>query len=150
MEGKVPTLSTLHSWSGASQNAAVVGPAIESCGITERFEFANGRSAIRQAVAVNTDLELAFQLANIADATTLRWWSPDGVASTAKGDGSPVSKADVAAERRCSMPSENHAPVTAFLMKRLVRTRARRGADGSSMGLTGRDPLLLADPNGAR
>jgi len=48
---------------------------------------------------VESDLELAFRLADLADAQTLTWWSPAGVASTSKADGTPVTKADVAAER---------------------------------------------------
>ncbi|CAB4573820.1 MAG: histidinol-phosphatase [Actinobacteria bacterium] len=44
------------------------------------------------------DLDLAFALADLADRETLRWWSPRGVAATAKADGSPVTAADVAAE----------------------------------------------------
>lgn len=44
------------------------------------------------------DLDLAFALADLADSETLRWWSPRGVAATAKADGSPVTAADVAAE----------------------------------------------------
>jgi histidinol-phosphatase len=47
---------------------------------------------------VDPDLALAFHFADLADAITLRWWSRDGVAATAKTDGSPVTEADVAAE----------------------------------------------------
>lgn len=42
---------------------------------------------------------MAFRLADIADGVTLRWWSPNGVASKAKVDGSPVTEADIAAEK---------------------------------------------------
>lgn len=38
-------------------------------------------------------------MADAADLATLEWWSPDGVVSTTKADGSPVTEADVAAER---------------------------------------------------
>jgi fructose-1,6-bisphosphatase/inositol monophosphatase family enzyme len=44
------------------------------------------------------DLDLAFRLADLADEVTLRWWSPEGVRSATKSDGSPVTPADVAAE----------------------------------------------------
>ena len=47
---------------------------------------------------VDQDLKLAFDLADLAAAITLSWWSPEGVASTAKADGSPVTQADVAVE----------------------------------------------------
>lgn len=46
----------------------------------------------------HSDLRLAFALADLADRATLRWWSSDGVTSTTKADGSPVTLADVAAE----------------------------------------------------
>lgn len=44
------------------------------------------------------DLSLAFAMADVADQATLRWWSTDGVTSTTKADGTPVTPADVAAE----------------------------------------------------
>ncbi len=43
--------------------------------------------------AVNQDLALAFHLADLADAMTLRWWSASGVAATVKDDGSPTRTA---------------------------------------------------------
>ncbi len=49
--------------------------------------------------AVVSDLELAFQMVDAADVETLRAWSPKGVTSTSKGDGTPVTEADVAAEQ---------------------------------------------------
>ncbi len=55
--------------------------------------FGSGRLRV-----VGPDLALAFHLADLADAMPLRWWSWDGVASTVKADGSPVTEADVAAE----------------------------------------------------
>ena len=45
-----------------------------------------------------SDLSLALMMADAADSATLTWWSPDGVASMTNSDGSPVTKADVAAE----------------------------------------------------
>jgi len=47
----------------------------------------------------SADLLFAFSLADLADASTLRWWSPDGVASTSKVDGSPVTRADIETEQ---------------------------------------------------
>lgn len=49
--------------------------------------------------AVVSDLELAFRMVNAADVETIRAWSPNGVMSTSKEDGTPVTQADVAAER---------------------------------------------------
>lgn len=48
---------------------------------------------------MHPDLCSALTLAGVADAVTLRWWSRDGVPSRAKADGSPVTSADVEAER---------------------------------------------------
>ena len=47
---------------------------------------------------MKSDLALAFRLADIADAETLIRWSPSGVASSEKADGTPVTEADIAAE----------------------------------------------------
>jgi histidinol-phosphatase len=47
---------------------------------------------------MSADLELATELADVADAITMQWWDAAGVAAKAKGDGSPVTEADVAAE----------------------------------------------------
>ena len=47
---------------------------------------------------VSTDLQLAFQLADVADAINLEAWSSSGVRWTTKADGSPVTEADIAAE----------------------------------------------------
>ena len=45
-----------------------------------------------------SDLELALNLADIADTVTLNLWSPHGVESKIKADGTPVSSADGDAE----------------------------------------------------
>lgn len=45
------------------------------------------------------DLELAFRMVDAANAVTAAAWSPHGVAASLKIDGSPVTEADVAAER---------------------------------------------------
>ncbi len=41
-----------------------------------------------------SDLELALDLADIADTVTLKLWSPHGVESKIKADGTPVTSAD--------------------------------------------------------
>jgi histidinol-phosphatase len=48
---------------------------------------------------VDPDLALAFRLADVADEVTTKWWGPDGVEFKEKLDGSPVTEADVAAEK---------------------------------------------------
>lgn len=46
----------------------------------------------------NPDLSMAIAMADAADVATLKWFSPNGVVSATKTDGSPVTEADVAAE----------------------------------------------------
>lgn len=48
---------------------------------------------------MSPDLELAFRMVDAADVVTAAAWSPDGVTASLKIDGSPVTEADVAAER---------------------------------------------------
>jgi histidinol-phosphatase len=43
---------------------------------------------------MDSDLELAFRLADLADEQTMSWWSPKGVTSETKVDGSPVTEAE--------------------------------------------------------
>ena len=57
----------------------------------------------------------AFHLADLADAMTLRWWSPMGVASTVKPDGSPVTEADLAAEEAVLSAVQQARPGDGFL-----------------------------------
>ncbi len=45
-----------------------------------------------------SDLEFAFELADIADTATLKLWSPNGVGFTIKPDGTPATSADGDAE----------------------------------------------------
>ena len=45
-----------------------------------------------------SDLDLAFKLADISDKVTLKLWSPQGVESKIKADGTPVTSADGDAE----------------------------------------------------
>lgn len=47
---------------------------------------------------LESDLAFALEIADIADAITLRSWRPEGVSSTSKADGSPVTTADRAVE----------------------------------------------------
>ncbi|MDQ3389985.1 MAG: histidinol-phosphatase [Actinomycetota bacterium] len=74
------------------------------------------------------DLALAFHLADLADAMTLRWWSRNGVASAAKADGSPVTEADVAAEEAVLSAVREACPGDGFLGEEV----------GERLGTTGR------------
>jgi histidinol-phosphatase len=48
---------------------------------------------------MSDDLELAFRMVDAADAVTSAAWTPAGVTALLKADGSPVTEADLAAER---------------------------------------------------
>lgn len=61
------------------------------------------------------DLALAFRLADLADAETLGRWSPDGVAATEKGDGTPVTAADIGAEQAMLAAVQQTCPEDRFL-----------------------------------
>jgi histidinol-phosphatase len=77
---------------------------------------------------VGPDLALAFHLADLADAMTLRWWSRNGVASTVKADGSPVTEADVVAEEAVLSAVREAHPGDGFLGEEV----------GERLGTTGR------------
>jgi histidinol-phosphatase len=61
------------------------------------------------------DLTAAFAFADRADEATLHWWRPEGVASMAKADGSPVTAADVAAEQAVLDALQSAFPEDGFL-----------------------------------
>jgi len=93
---------------------------------------------------VSTDLQLAFQLADIADAITLKTWSPTGVRSTTKADGSPVTDADIAAEQAVRTHLLASCPADGFVgeeIGEIIGTSDRRwivdGIDGTRFFATG-------------
>lgn len=79
-----------------------------------------------------TDLDLAFQLADLADAETMQRWSSNGVAAVTKPDGSPVTEADQAAEEAVLACVEVERPGDAFLGEEV----------GERPGTTGRRWIL--------
>ena len=79
-------------------------------------------------VDVTTDLDLAFQLADLADAETLQRWNSHGVTATMKSDGSPVTEADLAAEEAVLAYVEAERPGDAFIGEQV----------GERSGTTGR------------
>lgn len=107
---------------------------------------------------MDLDLTLAFHLADLADAMTLRWWSPNGVASTAKVDGSPVTEADVAAEEAVLDAVREARPGDGFLGEEVgerLGTTDRRwivdGIDGTrffAAGLPEWGTLIALDCDG--
>jgi histidinol-phosphatase len=89
--------------------------------------------------ALHPDLAAAFAFADRADAATLRWWRPEGVAATSKSDGSPVTAADVAAEQAVFDALQLAFPDDGFLGEELGErpgTNERRwivdGIDGTN------------------
>ena len=101
---------------------------------------------MRKTVAVNTDLELAFHLADLADAITLRWWSPNGVASTAKADGSPVTEADVAAEKALLNAVRNACPGDGFLGEEVGEKQGTTGRRWIVDGIDGTRSFVAGQP----
>jgi histidinol-phosphatase len=59
---------------------------------------------------MTSDLELAHLAADTADAIAMRWFSPDGVATVTKGDGSPVTGADPEIEAAIQALLAQHRP----------------------------------------
>jgi histidinol-phosphatase len=108
---------------------------------------------------MQSDLELAFQLVDIADAQTVRRWSVSGVGSTTKGDGTPVTEADLAAEAAMLGALREARPEDGFLGEEVgeyVGTSARRwiadGIDGTRFFAAGRETwgtLLALEVEGA-
>lgn len=61
------------------------------------------------------DLELAFRMVDAADAVTETAWVSGGMTASLKSDGSPVTEADVAAERAMLAVVQRDAPEDGFL-----------------------------------
>lgn len=107
---------------------------------------------------MDADLALAFMLVDLADAETISRWSPGGVASTSKGDGTPVTAADIAAEQTMLDALRNARPADGFVgeeVGEVTGTAGRRwiadGIDGTrfyAAGLTTWGTLLALEENG--
>ncbi len=87
---------------------------------------------------MDLDLELAFALADLADAETASRWSPGGVDAVTKSDGTPVTEADHAAETAILNALRRHRPNDGMLGEEVgerARTNDRRrivdGIDGT-------------------
>lgn len=76
---------------------------------------------------MDQDLDIAFRMADMADAATLGRWSRHGVASTAKGDGTPVTEADVASEEAVLAAMRDACPDDGFLGEEIGE---RQGSTG--------------------
>ncbi len=62
-----------------------------------------------------SDLDVAWQMADAADAETMARWRSSGVASTNKADGTPVTEADIASDRAMRAVTVEAFPDDAFL-----------------------------------
>lgn len=104
------------------------------------------------------DLALAFELADLADAVTLRWWTPSGVASRTKDDGTPVTDADIAAESAVLDAIREACPTDGFVGEEVgerTGTTGRRwivdGIDGTrffAAGLSTWGTLIALESDG--
>ena len=78
-----------------------------------------------------SDLALAFMLADVADTVTIKLWSPHGVASKTKADGTPVTTADGEAEDAILRAVGAVHPDNVSLMKKSAQNKVEMNADGS-------------------
>jgi len=74
-----------------------------------------------------SDLELAFNLAEIVDTVTLKLWSPEGVESKIKADGTPVTSADGDAEIAIRQALVTARPDDGFLGEEIGSRPSRNG-----------------------
>jgi histidinol-phosphatase len=70
---------------------------------------------------MSPDLELAFRMVDAADAATSAAWTRAGVTALLKPDGSPVTEADIAAERAMLGVLQREAPIDGFIGEELGR-----------------------------
>ena len=105
-----------------------------------------------------SDLALAFMLADVADTVTLKLWSPHGVASKTKADGTPVTTADGEAEDAILRAVGAVHPDDGFLGEEIGSRQSRNerrwivdGIDGTSgyvAGLTTWGTLIALEQRG--
>ena len=86
------------------------------------------------------DLALAIELAEDAGASTLAWFQSATLAVEHKGDGSPVTAADLAAEAPSGSDLPRRIPVTGSSARRTTTSKAAPGGGGSSTRSTARKP----------
>lgn len=91
------------------------------------------------------DLLAVFAFADRADEATLRWWRPEGVASTSKVDGSPVTAADVAAEQAVLDALQSAFPEDGFLGEELGERSGTTGRRWIVDGIDGTNYFAAGD-----
>ncbi len=87
--------------------------------------------------SMESDLEFAFRLVDLADAETVAWWSPEGVAARMKIDGTPVTAADVAAERAMLAAIRSAHPNDGFLGEEVSEHAGTSGRRWIADGIDG-------------
>ena len=98
----------------------------------------NGRTA---------DLDLAFDLADIADRVTLKLWSPQGVQSKIKADGTQVTTADGDAEIATRQALGAARPDDGFLGEEIGSKPSRNGRQWIVDGIDGTSGFVAGLPN---
>jgi histidinol-phosphatase len=76
-------------------------------------------------------------MVDLADAQTVRWWSESGVEATTKNDGTPVTDADVAAERAILGALHEARPEDGFLGEEVGEHPGRSGRRWIADGIDG-------------
>lgn len=92
------------------------------------------------------DLSLALALADAADRVTHAAWSPHGVASTAKADGSPVTPADIGAEEAIFAIVRELRPGDGFLGEEIGAMPAVNGRRWIVDGIDGTRAFVAGRP----
>ena len=94
-----------------------------------------------------SDLDLAFDLADIADTVTLKLWSPHGVESKIKADGTPVTTADSDAEIAIRQALGTARPDDGFLGEEIGSRPSRNGRRWIVDGIDGTSGFVAGLPN---
>ena len=94
-----------------------------------------------------SDLELAFDLADIADKVTLKLWNPQGVESKIKVDGTPVTSADGDAEDAVLKALGIAHPDDGFLGEEIGSIPSRNGRRWIVDGIDGTNGFVAGYQN---
>lgn len=86
---------------------------------------------------MSDDLALAFRMVDAADAVTSAAWTPAGVTALLKADGSPVTEADLAAERAMLAVLKRETPDDGFVGEELGRHPGDSGRNWIADGIDG-------------
>ena len=93
------------------------------------------------------DLDLAFDLVNIADRVTLKLWSPQGVQSKIKADGTHVTTADGDAEIAIRQALGTARPDDGFIGEEIGSRPSQNGRRWIVDGIDGTNGYVSGLPN---